>query len=216
MKKPLKLWQSTCAVLLLLAFAGTTTAAPLRAYTFTGTFSVVIGDPFGLGIALGDAVTGTLTYDAGVIVIPPPGATLALYPQNLSDGLLANIGRSVFTSNTFDFLVENNRPGENVDSYNVTSVFGGDLFRDAAPATGSLGIAAPGPDSTIDSLSLLDLDLLAFTGHWLQLHQDGDNYLQASITLAPTAVPVPASILMLATGLAGLLSYRARSRLRST
>lgn len=217
MKKPFRLWQSGCAVLLLLAIAATATAAPLRAYTFTGTLTNVFGNPFGLGVALGDAVTGTLTYDAGVIVTPPPGATLIFYPQNLSDGLLANIGGSVFTSNTFSFLVENNRPVENLDGYNVSSAFGGDLFRDAALATGNLGIAALGPDSTLDSLSLLDFDPLAFAGSTtLQLLQDGDNYLQASITLAPTAVPVPASILMLATGLAGLLSYRARSRLRSS
>ncbi len=216
MNKPFKLRHSACTALLLLAFAVTATAAPLRAYTVTGTVSNVAGNPFGLGIALGDAVTGTLTYDAGVIVTSAPGDTLLFYPQNLSDGLLANVGGSVFTSNNFSFLVENDRPVENLDGYNVTSAFGGDLFRDAAPATGSIGIAALGPDSTIDSLSLLDFDPLAFAGSTLQLLQDGDNYLQASITLAPTAVPVPASILMLATGLAGLLSYRARSRLRSS
>lgn len=217
MNKPFKLWQSACAAFLLLAIAATATATPLRAYTFTGTFSNVVGNPFGLGIALGDAVTGTLTYDAGVIVTPPlPGDTLLFYPQNLSDGLLANVGGSVFTSNAFSFVVENNRPVENLDGYNVTSAFGGDLFRDAAPATGTLGIAALGPDSTIDSLSLLDFDPLAFAGSTLQLLQDGDNYLQASITFAPTAVPVPASILMLATGMAGLLSYGSRRRLSSS
>lgn len=216
MNKPFKLRQSACTAFLLLAFAVTATAAPLHAYTFTGTFSNVVGNAFGLGVALGDAVTGTLTYDAGVIVSAPPDATLLFYPQNLSDGLLANVGGSVFTSNTFSFLVENNRLVENFDGYNVSSAFGGDLFRDAAPATGTLGIAALGPDSTIDSLSLLDFDPLAFGAGTLQLLQDGDNYLQASVTLAPTAVPVPASILMLATGLAGLLSYRARRRLRSS
>ncbi len=215
MNKPFKLWQSACAALLLLAIAATATAVPLRAYTFTGTFSNVAGNPFGLGIALGDSVTGTLTYDAGVIVTPPlPGDTLIFYPQDLSDGLLANIGGSVFRSNNFSFLVENNRPVENLDGYNVSSAFGGDLFRDAAPVAGTLGIAALGPDSTIDSLSLLDFDPLAFGAGTLQLLQDGDNYLQASVTL--TAVPAPAPMLMLATGLAGLLSYRTRRLLRGS
>ena len=162
----------------------------IRSFTFSGLVAGVVGSPFGQNLSDGDPITGTLTYDAGVLGVTL-GADVTRFDQGIAGGVTAVVGGRVYSTDNYTVIVENDRGGTGLDGYNVHTSTGfnpnGDLFENGDPVDGTMSVNALDlTGSLLSSQSLVDLDPTLFNSGF-QLIQDGSNFFSATIDLV-TAV----------------------------
>ena len=189
-------------------FAQVLPSAVPRTFTFTGTVTVAQGSPFGVSASVGDPVSGIWKYDANT-----PGTIVgsrADYSQGSGSVLAATVGGTSLSSANHLVQIWNDDIvfNQSADYYAATAGSGiSPILVNGTPTTipdnglHVLSIGGDdfanangnGPDSLLDSTSLLELDPQIFNGlrQVLFIRESGSVLLQADIVLTPVTLSPP-------------------------
>ena len=83
--------------------------ASIVTYSFTGSTSLILGQPYGMTIPSGTSITGQFQYDTSTVAASTSG-NLSIYPQSIPNGFYANFGSYSVNASNYTVHIVNDQP----------------------------------------------------------------------------------------------------------